>query len=365
MKKLILMVLISVMALSLVLSGCGTKAPVETPAQPASEAPAASEPADAEEPAAEGAVVKTGLGSVISIAKSTSATADAGALAQADIVSAAVTLGADGKIVGVKIDSTQSKVNFDAKGQLTTDVNAEVKTRVELGDAYGMKKASGIGKEWYEQIAALEDWMVGKTIDEVMALSVTAEGTTDEADLTSSVTIHVGDYLKAVQKAVANAKDFGVAVTGFTKTGLGHVVSLAKSKGATADAAGAAQTDDVMVAVTLDESGKIVGAVIDTAQVVINVDSSGAITSDLSAELKTKVELGDEYGMKKASGIGKEWYEQAAALAQWMIGKTVDEVAGMKLSDEGTPAEADLTSTVTIHVGDYIKALQKAAANAD
>ena len=29
---------------------------------------------------------------------------------------------------------------------------------------------------------------VGKTIDEVMALSVTAEGTTDETDLTSSVT---------------------------------------------------------------------------------------------------------------------------------------------------------------------------------
>ena len=363
MKKLLLMVLISVMALALVLSGCGTKAPQETPAQPSTEAPAASEPA--EEPAAGGAAVKTGLGSVISIAKSTSATADAEAFAQADIVSAAVTLDANGRIAGVKIDTTQSQVKFDAKGQLTTDVNAEVKTKAELGDAYGMKKASGIGKEWYEQIAALEDWMVGKTIDEVMALSVTAEGTTDDPDLTSSVTLHVGDYLKAVQKAAANAKDFGVAVTGATKTGLGTVVSIAKSKGATADAAGAAQTDNVLVAVTLDESGKIVGAVIDTAQVVINVDANGAITSDLSAELKTKVELGDAYGMKKASGIGKEWYEQAAALAQWMIGKTVDEVAGMKLSDEGTSAEADLTSTVTMHVGDYIKALQKAAANAD
>ena len=100
MKKLLLMVLISVMALALVLSGCGTKAPQETPAQPSTEAPAASEPA--EEPAAGGAAVKTGLGSVISIAKSTSATADAEALAQADIVSAAVTLDADGKILNVK-----------------------------------------------------------------------------------------------------------------------------------------------------------------------------------------------------------------------------------------------------------------------
>ena len=266
MKKLLLMVLVSAMVLSLALAGCGNKTTDETPAQTASEAPATSEAVQpsAETSAAEGVAVKTGLGSVISIAKSTSATADAAALAEADIVSAAVTLDADGKIVNVKIDMTQSKVNFDAKGQLTTDVASEVKTKVELGDEYGMKSASGIGKEWYEQIAALEDWMVGKSIDEVMALSITSEGTTDDPDLTSSVTIHVGDYLKAVQKAVANAKDFGVAVTGATKTGLGNVNSIAKSTGATADAAGLAQTDDVMFAVTLDESGKIVGAVIDT-----------------------------------------------------------------------------------------------------
>jgi predicted small lipoprotein YifL/predicted DNA-binding ribbon-helix-helix protein len=371
MKKLLLLVLVSAMVLSLALAGCGNKTTEETPAQSASEAPstsAAVQPSaetSATESATTGAAVKTGLGSVISIAKSTSATADAAALAEADIVSAAVTVDANGKILNVKIDMTQSKVNFDAKGQLTTDVASEVKTKVELGDEYGMKSASGIGKEWYEQIAALEDWMVGKTIDEVMALSMTSEGTTDDPDLTSSVTIHVGDYLKAVQKAVANAKDFGVAVTGATKTGLGNVNSIAKSTGATADAAGVAQTDDVMFAVTLDESGKIVGAVIDTAQVQIAVDATGAVTSDLSAELKSKVELGDAYGMKSASGIGKEWYEQAAALAQWMIGKTVDEVAAIKVSDEGTTTEADLTSSVTIHVGDYIKALQKAAANAD
>jgi hypothetical protein len=47
--------------------------------------------------------------------------------------------------------------------------------------------------------------MVGKTVDQVMAMQLSAEGTPSEPDLTSSVTIHVGDYLKAVQKAVANA----------------------------------------------------------------------------------------------------------------------------------------------------------------
>ncbi len=368
MKKFLLVMLVSVMVLAMALAGCGGNKTPETPAAteaPAvTEAPAAEESPAGEEPAAAGAV-KTGLGSVISIAKSTAATADAPALAEADIVSAAVTLDADGKILNVKIDMTQSKVNFDAAGQLTTDTSAEVKTKVELGDEYGMKAASGIGKEWYEQAAALEDWMVGKTIDEVMAMELSAEGTPADADLTSSVTVHVGDYLAAVKKAVDNAKDFGVAVTGMTKTGLGNVVSIAKSAGATAEAEGAAQTDDVMMAVTLDESGKIVGVVLDTAQVKIGVDAKGAITSDLTAALKTKVELGDEYGMKAASSIGKEWYEQAAALAQWMIGKTVDEVAGMELSAEGTTADADLAASVTVHVTDYIKALQKAAANAD
>ncbi len=366
MKKFLLFMLVSLMILSVALAGCGNKTPepsATTEAPAATEAPAETSAA-VEEPAADGAV-KTGLGSVISIAKSASASADADALAEADIVSAAVTLDAEGKIVNVKIDMTQSKVNFDAAGQLKTDVAAEVKTKVELGDEYGMKSASGIGKEWYEHAAALEDWMVGMTIDEVMGMELTAEGTPADADLTSTVTVHVGDYLNAVKKAVENAKDFGVAVTGATKTGLGNVVSIAKSVGATAEAAGAAQTDNVMVAVTLDESGKIVGVVIDTAQVKIDVDAKGAITSDTAAALKSKVELGDEYGMKSASGIGKEWYEQAAALAQWMIGKTVDEVAGMQISAEGTPAEADLTSSVTVHVGDYIKALQKAAANAD
>ena len=360
MKKILLMLLISILILSLALAGCGNKEP-EAQQSPASEVPAEQTSA-AQEPTSGG--VKTGLGAVVSIAKSTDASADAAALAQTDITMAAVTLNADGKIANVKIDSTQSKINFDAQGQLTSDVSAALQTKVELGDAYGMKKASGIGKEWYEQIAALEDWMVGKTIDEVMGMQMSDEGTPADADLTSSVTIHVGDYLNAVKKAADNAKDFGAAVTGATKTGLGAIVSIAKSTSASADADGLAQTDNIMVALTLDETGKIAGVIIDTAQVRINVNASGAVTTDTSAALQTKNELGDAYGMKKASGIGKEWSEQAAALAQWMIGKTVDEVAGMPLS-EGAPSDADLASSVTIHVNDYIAALQKAAANAD
>ncbi len=150
--------------------------------------------------------VKTGLGTVISIAKSASATADAAGKAQADVVMAAVTVDKDGKILKVTIDTAQVAIPFDATGAITADLAKEYMTKVELGDDYGMKKASTIGKEWYEEIAALEAWMVGKTIEQVKAIGVNADGEVTEADLISSVTVSVGDYIKAVEKAVTNAK---------------------------------------------------------------------------------------------------------------------------------------------------------------
>jgi hypothetical protein len=152
---------------------------------------------------------KTGLGNIISISKSTDAGEEDG-LAQADVTMAAVTIDQDGKIVNVKIDVAQVKVNFDAEGKLTTDLSAELKTKVELGDDYNMKTYGGAVAEWYEQIASLEDWMTGKTIEEVKAMKTYEKdeahpAVPDEADLKSSVTINVSDYIAAVEEAVNNA----------------------------------------------------------------------------------------------------------------------------------------------------------------
>ena len=157
------------------------------------------------------AETKTGIGSVISIAKSKSATADAAGNAQADVIMAAVSIDKDGKILSVSIDNAQVKIAFDAAGQVTADLAAELKTKVELGNDYGMKKASSIEKEWFEQIAALEAWMVGKTIAEVKAMKTYEKDAShpavpDEADLKTSVTISVEGYVAAVEEAIANAK---------------------------------------------------------------------------------------------------------------------------------------------------------------
>lgn len=155
--------------------------------------------------------VKVGLGFVSTTSESSSASAKAAGLAKFNVAACALCVDADGKILDVKFDTLQADVGFDIKGALTGDVKAELKTKKELGDAYNMKQASGIKKEWYEQIAALENWMRGKTVNDVLAMKVTERDAThkdvpDEADLKTSVTISVTDELRALEKAYANVK---------------------------------------------------------------------------------------------------------------------------------------------------------------
>lgn len=104
---------------------------------------------------------------------------------------------------------------------------------------------------------------------------------------------------------------------GDAKTGFAVISSVAKSKDA-AEEDGLAQTDSLAVAVIVDKDGKIVNAVIDSAQTKINFSKEGKITTDLATIFKSKVDMGEEYGMKKASSIGKEWNEQAAAFADYV-----------------------------------------------
>lgn len=162
-------------------------------------------------PASSSGGVKTGLGHTVSIASSANATADKAGSAQVDAVMAAVTFDSAGKILAVKIDNAQVKVEFDAQGKIKTDLKQNPKTKIELGKDYGLAKQSKIGKEWYEQIAELEKWMVGKTVDQVKSMKVKKvddahTNVPDEADLKTKVTITVESYIAAVEDAFKNAK---------------------------------------------------------------------------------------------------------------------------------------------------------------
>jgi hypothetical protein len=146
------------------------------------------------------------------------------------------------------------------------------------------------------------------------------------------------------------------------KTGMAVVTSLTNSKDA-GEADGRVQGYSTVVAVTIDGSGKIVSCVIDAAQTNVVFTKEGKLVTAKDAAFKSKNELGTEYGMGKASPIKKEWNEQAAAFAKYVVGKTVAQVKGIALK-EGVPSGSDLTSSVTIHVTDFITAIEKAVAGA-
>ena len=70
--------------------------------------------------------------------------------------------------------------------------------------------------------------------------------------------------------------------------------------------------------------------------------------------------LGDAYGMRKASSVGKEWNEQAAAVADFAKGKTVEELKGVAVNESGMAAETDLASSATIYIGGFISGIEEA-----
>ena len=195
MKKF-LVLLMSLVLLVILIGGCA-EAPVEE--IPEEESPAAGE------------IATLGLGIVTSINRSQSLSEDEEgevenlAMGQVDSVIATAAFDQEGRVVDVIIDTAQTRVHFDEDMQLDSDPAEEILTKKELGDDYDMRRASEIDKEWDEQIEALEEWMVGKTVEEINALDMD-NGYPADPDLTTSVTITVTDYLAALEEAYDRAR---------------------------------------------------------------------------------------------------------------------------------------------------------------
>jgi hypothetical protein len=146
---------------------------------------------------------KLSVATVTNIAKSKNAAADAEGLAQVYSTYVAITRDNAGKISSCFFDASQSNVNFDMSGKITTDLSVAPQTKDELKEAYGLSEASSIGKDWYQQAASFAEYVTGKTVAEVQDIAVTDDGHAAGSDLTASVTIHVTDFIDLIVKAAA------------------------------------------------------------------------------------------------------------------------------------------------------------------
>ncbi len=298
--------------------------------------------------------LKLGFGVVSALTEVKNADAETAGTANAVTTIAAVLLDKDGKIVKAAIDTADNKFGFNAKGEAIAP--AEMKTKTELGDDYGMKTYAKAPKEWYEQKDAFISVIIGKTIDEVKALQKGDKG--NEEVTSAGCTIKVTEFIPALEEAVANAKESSATADDTLK--LGVISSQNEGKNATEDAKGVNDIMTTAVAVALNTDKEITAAKCDAVNTIVEFDVKGVSTTEFGKEIATKYEQGDSYGMKAYAKAPKEWYEQADAFNASLIGKTADKISALA-DDTGKAGDELVTAGCTINVNDMVKAAIKAA----
>lgn len=287
---------------------------------------------------------RTGLG----VVNSAEATERAGTITT---TAAAVLLDADGRLADVMLDELETSISADNAG--TVSMPSDYRTKRQMGEDYPLAAVSSIKKSWAEQADAFADYLTGKTPDEVKALKTDEDGKGTDADLLSGCTIAVEPYREAILRACENAKALGAAQ--------GDRITLGIEAGnGTAGLTGSgnkevqAQVDTTLAVVTMDEDARVTSAIIDMTEPAVTVGADGTVTPPES--VRTKLEQGDDYGMRNASGLKKEWYEQSEGYCDYLKGKNVTEVG--KIPADGS--DADLLALCTISTQSLHKAVLKA-----
>ena len=269
-----------------------------------------------------------------------------------------------GKIVNARLDVVQIPLTVTGEGEaavagIDSSKNAGLLSKVELGLDYNMKGASFIKKEVYEQIESFADFVVGKTIDDVVAATVnpghSKDGTPVAEGLEGQVTISVDDFEAALKDAYENK--VASKVSG-ANAGVGIFVEMYGANELTTYIAGA----------LTNKKGEVEAAQLDNVVFPLAVDAEGKATLAeskyvVNGEIISKKKLGTGYGMAgkvdgDGDGVKLEWNEQAAAIEGFVVGKDAAAISAMTYTDG---KNADLTAVdATIKVESIMKAVAEA-----
>ncbi|MBQ9859355.1 MAG: hypothetical protein IJO76_01580 [Clostridia bacterium] len=283
---------------------------------------------------------KIGLGSIHTLTMKDTSNAMLKATA------AAVVLDKNGRIADCKLDEIAFTVTLkDGVAQQVADLTS----KMEKGDSY-IPTAEEMGGEgagtasWEDQVENFCDFAEGKMAGDLSGLATT-DGKSDKIE---GCNLIVTDFIQAVVRACEEAKPASMEAGNDLELAL----TAAKEEGSSAEP----KFDIEMAAVTLDEGERITGCMTDTLQAKLTM--AEGIFSTVSGGMETKRQMGDGYGMKAASAIKREWYEQADAFDTFAVGKTAAELAAAKLNAEG---KTDAITGCTIAVSGMLKNVVKAA----
>lgn len=283
--------------------------------------------------------------------------------AQVDATVAAVVTDKDGKIVACRLDVAQSKMDVTGGA---VDAAKTFQTKMELGDDYGMVAYGNAIAEWYDQAKAFESYVVGKTAAEVEGLETVVNESghnvsTDEA-LLAGCTMDITAFKAAVVKACNDEK--GTTFTGKDFTvGVAAITAADESTAATDSEDAQVKMYTEYAAVVVDKDGKILAALTDATQPKITADKNGQITGVTFKG--TKRELGADYGMVAYGSAIAEWDAQAKAFADYTVGKTAAEVAGIETtvneSGHNVTTDETLLASCTMDISGMMAVIALAA----
>ena len=256
---------------------------------------------------------------------------------------ASVVLNSEGKIVECRIDAVYNGYNADYDNQEIYINN--FKTKAELGYDYLMSTygQSTIGnntvKEWFEQARAFEQWVVGKTANEVahMELQTMPNGyiiSADEDLLNAGCTIMITDFINAVVKACNDEQGMKFEANAPFTVGLG-INNMDNGSSISSDD-GASIKMISYIATSVIVNGKIVAALNDAAYTAVEFNIDGEVINDGSINFKTNRELKENHGMSNlhidnnGDGICLEWYIQSNELSKYVVGMNESDLKNMR-----------------------------------
>ena len=226
---------------------------------------------------------------------------------------------ADGKIVAARLDCAEMTPALDAEGKVVAQDS--VKTKVEQGDSYGGGTAEKPAMEagsWAKQAKAFEDYIVGKTAQEVADLDLS---------LVAGCTMTYTPYTFKALVAKAFASELKVSFSTADAITLG--VAINSKVAASRDGSKATASSDFAGVVMAGD--KVVATMLDSCEQSFAI-SEGALVAPETAAV-SKNDQGEGYKMEAGS-----WAKQAQAFANSTVGKTVAELADLELVSDALAA---------------------------
>lgn len=264
------------------------------------------------------------------------AVTDKAAKLSADVTVASVVIDADGKIALCRIDAIAPSAKIENDAIVGTE---SFQSKHEQGDNYNMVAYGGSKSEWYAQAKFFEEYVTGKTLDEVKNVK-----TGDEA-LVAGCTIDVTDFVVAVVKAFESDDKVAFATASELTAGLAITASSADKNGAVNLVYNTAST------VVAD--GKVVAAIVDCGELSIAVENGAGTTVTYKG---SKLEQGDAYNMVAYGGSISEWYVQAKTFAATAVGKAASELADLPTEGiAGCTIAVDPYKPALVNAGKYVR----------